>query len=98
MSKLDINTKNSIEYYELQLKDIDNYYNKQQCPKYPSNTFIADKTLQKYLEKLIPEEIYNRFYTNLVKYGEKCGSIYPSKAKEGEIFKPVFEKYDATGK
>ncbi len=93
-----INSKNSDELNELHLKDIDIYYNKQSFPKYPKNTFIADKTLQKYLEKMIPEEIYKLFYTNLVLYGEKCGTVYPSKAKECEIFKPVFEKYDASGK
>ncbi len=98
MNSIEELNKIKLELYLCRLKDTDSYYNKQQFPNYPKNTFTADKVLTKYLEKILPDEIYKKFYSNLVQYGEKCGTLYPSKSKDCEVFKPVLEKYDASGK
>lgn len=83
---------------ELEINNNDKYFNKQASPKLPANTFLADKTLEKYLRIILPSEEFQKHYENLKNYGEKCGSVYPEKAKEAELFKPIFEKYDVLGK
>lgn len=83
---------------ELELKDQSKYFNKQPSPEFPKNSFISDKAVQKYLNLLLPKEEYNKVYSELVKYGDKCGQVYPELAREAELFKPIFEKYDASGK
>jgi hypothetical protein len=77
---------------------MDDLFNKQRAPEFPSNLYLADKTLIHYLHKFLPKEVLKKYESSLVKFGGDCKKILPAISKEAELFKPIFEKYDAFGK
>jgi len=58
------------------------------------NQYLEDESLKRYLQALLPSYILEE----LVPFGDKCSGEYLRMSHNAELFKPMFEQYDAWGK